>query len=137
MPRGGLTLSGSTLYGCTAYGGPGIGGTVFKMNTDGSGYQQLCHFDLGGQANPYGAPVISGSTLFGTTSDGDHSAGSYGGVFALSTGGGTPQILHSFAGKPNDGANPYGSLTLVGSRLYGMTSTGGYNGIDGGGPVTA
>jgi uncharacterized repeat protein (TIGR03803 family) len=133
VPEGGLTLSGSTLYGCTAYGGPGIGGTVFKMNTAGSDYQQLGHFDLGGQANPYGAPVISGSTLFGTTSDGDHSVGSYGAIFALSTDGGTPQVLHPFAGKPSDGANPYGALTLVGSRLYGMTSNGGHNGNDGAG----
>jgi uncharacterized repeat protein (TIGR03803 family) len=133
VPRGGLTLSGSTLYGCTAYGGPGIGGTVFKMNTDGSGYQQLCNFAPPGQANPVGAPLIAGSTLYGTTSSEASGAGVYGAIFALSTGGGTPQILRNFAGKPDDGANPYGALTLVGSRLYGMTANGGHNGIDGGG----
>jgi uncharacterized repeat protein (TIGR03803 family) len=62
-PHGGLTLSGSTLYGCTRIGGPGGGGTVFKMNTNGSGYQQLGHFVYPGQANPVGAPLIAGSTL--------------------------------------------------------------------------
>jgi len=132
VPRGGLTLSGSTLYGCTAYGGGANGGTVFKINTDGTGYQKLCFFAMGGQAFPYGAPVVSGSTIYGMTSDGDHTVSSYGGIFALSTGGGNPVFLHSFAGKPNDGAWPYGSLTLVGSRLYGMTSAGGANGISGG-----
>lgn len=34
-------------------------------------------------------------------------------------------MLHEFAGKPDDGAIPYGSLTLVGSKLYGMASGGG------------
>ncbi|MHB8069248.1 MAG: choice-of-anchor tandem repeat GloVer-containing protein [Desulfobaccales bacterium] len=133
VPRGGLTLSGSTLYGCTAYGGPGIGGSVFKMNLDGSGYTQLCTFAQGGQQSPYSTPVISGSTLYGMTNDGDHNAGSYGGVFKVSTSGGTPEIIHNFAGKPSDGSRPYGSLTLVGSRLYGMTSAGGANGTSGGG----
>ena len=132
-PRGGLTLSGSTLYGCTAYGGPGIGGTVFKINTGGGGYQQLCHFAPPGQANPYGAPVVSGSTIYGMTSSEGSGAGVYGAIFSVSTGGGDPVILHSFAGKPTDGAWPYGSLTLVGSRFYGMTSAGGANGISGGG----
>jgi uncharacterized repeat protein (TIGR03803 family) len=35
--------------------------------------------------------------------------------------------LHQFAGKQNDGAEPYGSLLLSGTTLYGMTSKGGNN----------
>jgi uncharacterized repeat protein (TIGR03803 family) len=34
-------------------------------------------------------------------------------------------ILHSFTGGASDGANPYGSLVLLGSSLYGMTPNGG------------
>jgi uncharacterized repeat protein (TIGR03803 family) len=135
-PRGSLTLSGSTLYGCCPYGGSPyiqVGGTVFKINTDGGGYQVLYSFGGGtlNQCHPYAAPVVAGSTLYGTTSS--ESTGLYGEIFAMSTGGGAPQVLHEFGGKPDDGAAPYGSLTLVGSRLYGMTSTGGSGGISGGG----
>jgi uncharacterized repeat protein (TIGR03803 family) len=134
VPRGGLTLSGSTLYGCTPYGGTAsIGGTVFKINTDGSGYQMLYTFpsEVPDQCHPYGAPVVSGDTIYGMTSSSDTSL--KGEIFAMSTSGGPPLVLHQFAGKPDDGATPYGSLTLLGSRLYGMTYTGGHNGIDGGG----
>jgi uncharacterized repeat protein (TIGR03803 family) len=135
-PRGSLTLSGSTLYGFTAYGGGptawSVGGTVFKINPDGGGYQILHNFGAGtnNQCHPYGAPVVAGSTLYGTTSS--ENSGLFGEIFAMSTGGGAPQVLYTFTGKP-DGAFPYGSLTLVGSRLYGMTSTGGSGGISGGG----
>ena len=40
-------------------------------------------------------------------------------------------LLHSFAGAPNDGANPMGSLILSNSTLYGMTSQGGAGGNGG------
>ncbi|RJR40960.1 MAG: hypothetical protein C4567_10200 [Deltaproteobacteria bacterium] len=140
-PRGSLTLSGSTLYGCCPYGGVPyiqVGGTVFKINTDGSGYQVLYSFGGGtdNQCHPYPAPVVAGSTLYGTTSE-KTGANTLGEIFALSTAGVPagehPQVLHEFAGKPDDGEQPYGSMTLVGSRLYGMTSTGGSYGISGGG----
>ena len=136
VPRGGLTLSGDNLYGFCEYGGiPYIRtfGTVFKINTDGSGYQVIHSFsdDTNNQANPYGAPAVSGSRLYGMTCS--SITGRNGEIFAMNTDGGAFQVLHEFAGKPDDGAIPYGSLTLVGSRLYGMTSTGGQYGIDGGG----
>ncbi|MHB1310173.1 MAG: choice-of-anchor tandem repeat GloVer-containing protein [Limisphaerales bacterium] len=40
----GLTLSGSTLYGTTGFGGSANSGTVFKINTDGTGHAVLRHF---------------------------------------------------------------------------------------------
>ena len=40
----GLTLSGNTLFGTTASGGSSGWGTVFKLNTDGSGYTVLMDF---------------------------------------------------------------------------------------------
>ena len=56
--------------------------------------------------------------------------------------GGTPTTLLSFNGT--NGAIPYGSLTLIGSTLYGMTALGGANGdgtifsipVTGGTPTT-
>jgi uncharacterized repeat protein (TIGR03803 family) len=132
-PRGSLSLSGSILYGFTAYGGGYNGGTFFTIDTSGGGYQVLRRFRMDDeQCIPYGAPVISGSTLYGMHSS-SSLAPRYGAIFAMNLEGGDYRLLHEFAGKPDDGAVPYGSLTLVGSRLYGMTYTRGKYGIDGGG----
>ena len=40
-------------------------------------------------------------------------------------------ILHSFTGSASDGSQPYGSLTLSGAKLYGMTYQGGSSGSGG------
>ena len=44
---------------------------------------------------------------------------------AASAWGQTFSVLYNFAGGTADGASPYGSLTAVGSTLFGMTSAGG------------
>jgi len=81
-----LILSGNTLYGTTAFGGGSdaptpLGtdsraegsGTVFALNTDGTGFTTLHSFTLtspytnGDGANPSGGLVLSGNTLYGTT----------------------------------------------------------------------
>src|ERR1039458_6235151 len=43
-PHSSLVLSGSTLYGTTYAGGNSGGGTVFKINTDGSGLTNVYSF---------------------------------------------------------------------------------------------
>src|SRR6266481_773500 len=40
----GLTLSGKTLYGTATYGGSSGRGTVFRVNTDGTGFTNLHSF---------------------------------------------------------------------------------------------
>src|SRR2546427_146852 len=40
-PYAGLVLSGNTLYGTAGYGGTSGIGTVFKLNTDGTGFTNL------------------------------------------------------------------------------------------------
>jgi uncharacterized repeat protein (TIGR03803 family) len=37
-------LSGNTFYGTTIVGGSGHGGTVFKVNADGTGFKVLHNF---------------------------------------------------------------------------------------------
>ena len=69
-PRAGLTLSGSTLYGTTMEGGSFGLGTVFQVNTDGSGYTVLKNFTGSDGANPSAGLTLSSSTLYGTTSSG-------------------------------------------------------------------
>jgi len=67
-PSGSLTLSGSTLYGMTRQGG-GAAGTVFKINTDGTGYSILHSFAGGANdgSRPQGDLTLVGSSLYGMT----------------------------------------------------------------------
>ncbi len=123
---GALALSGSTLYGMTVEGGTAAIGVIFKINTDGTGFSVLHSFT--GAANdgktPFGSVIVSGSTLYGMTRNGG--VDNTGAVFKINTDGTGFGLLHSFAGTSgNDGANPDGDLTLVGSMLYGMTTSGG------------
>jgi uncharacterized repeat protein (TIGR03803 family) len=124
-PGGDVTLVGSTLYGMTCGGGSSGSGTVFRINTDGSGYTNLHSF--GSVANDGSQPCRSltlvGSTLYGMTWGGGTS--NTGTVFRINTDGSGYTNLHSFGSVANDGANPAGDVTLVGSTLYGMTFSGG------------
>src|SRR6266446_4904964 len=78
-PQAGLTLSGNTLYGTALSGGSSGWGTVFAVNTDGTGFTNLHSFTaLSGPhtstnsdgANPYAGLVLSGNTLYGTANRG-------------------------------------------------------------------
>jgi uncharacterized repeat protein (TIGR03803 family) len=120
---GSLTLSGSTLYGMTIWGGAGNGGTIFQINTDGNGFQVLHSFSESDGTAPQGSLTLSGSTLYGMTNCGG--VYNYGTIFKINTDGNGFQVLHSFSGEANDGSYPYGSLTLSGATLYGMTDYGG------------
>ena len=126
-PLAGLTLSGSTLFGTTLQRGDDDAGTIFSINTDGSGFTLLHEFAGGDNdgAWPYAALTLSGSTLFGTTNvGGDSNSGT---VFSINTDGSNFTLLHEFAGGDNDGAVPHAGLTLSGSTLFGTTNGGGDN----------
>jgi len=70
------------LYGTTPYGGASGGGTVFAINTDGTGFRNLHSFTGGSDgANPFAGLILSGNTLYGTASSGG-SSGS-GTVFSI------------------------------------------------------
>jgi len=126
-PYGSLILFGSTLYGMTSLGGDSNFGTIFKIQTDGSGFA-LLHSFTGGTLDgkwPQGSLIISGTTLFGMTCFGGDS--DRGTIFKIETDGTGFALLHEFIGGVDDGQSPEGSLLLSGSTLYGMTSGGGDN----------
>ena len=91
-PAAGLIVSGNTLYGTAKNGGSGGHGTVFKVNTDGSGFATIYSFTAytsgtnSDGANPVGSLVLSGNTLYGTASvgGGHYSVGT---IFKVNTDG--------------------------------------------------
>src|SRR5476651_101751 len=89
-PYAGVILSGNTLYGLANRGGSATYGTVFAVNTDGTGFTNLHTFMANSVTNtdgnqPYGGLIMSGAKLYGTASSGgSFSAGT---VFAVNTDG--------------------------------------------------
>ena len=135
-PFAGLILSGNTLFGTTSEGGSLGWGTVFRINTDGSGLTVLKAFsglaldpityfysNTDG-AEPHAHLILAGGTLYGTTSQG----GSFGGgtIFSLGTNGSGFTTLHALS-SAIDGTTP-NALTLAGNRLYTTTPAGGPSG---------
>jgi uncharacterized repeat protein (TIGR03803 family) len=82
-PVGALVLSGNTLYGAALEGGAYGYGTLFALNTDGTGFTTLYNFTGGSDGgNPTGL-ILSGNTLYGTGAFGG-TPFSFGMVFSFS-----------------------------------------------------
>jgi uncharacterized repeat protein (TIGR03803 family) len=131
-PYAGLVFGGDILYGTTEGGGSLGYGTIFSINTNGTGYILLKSFppsfsgDLGSR-NHDGMMPISGlicrdGMLYGMAQGGGTNG--YGTVFKVSIYGDDYSVLKTFAGSP-DGAIPESALTLSGNTLYGTTLYGG------------
>jgi uncharacterized repeat protein (TIGR03803 family) len=125
FPQETLVLSGNTLFGTTFRGGiirgnPFNGsGTVFQINTDGTGFTNLYFFtapnsntDKNGDGFGPVSLLLSGNTLFGTTHAGGTNNG--GTVFALNTNGTGFTTLYN-------GSVQYPDVyALSGNTLYGQ-----------------
>jgi uncharacterized repeat protein (TIGR03803 family) len=122
-PVGSLVLSGSTLFGITVFGGSDNVGTIFKMETNGTGFQKLLDFIGENGALPYSTLIVSGNDLYGVSQQGGQSG--VGLVFKLKTDGTGHTTLLQFDGT--NGASPVGSLALSDGVLYGLTYYGGVN----------
>ena len=126
-PRGSLLELDGVLYGTTYDGGSNSNrGIVFRINSDGSGYEILRNFAGGSAdgADPYSGDLVAfGDTLYGLTQFGG--TNNSGTLFSLNTNGGDFAVLHSFRGGSTDGRFPYGGLELSDGVLYGMTPYGG------------
>ena len=112
-----LVLSGNTLYGTAAGGGTSANGTVFAVNTDGTGFTNLHNFTgISDGSNPYAPLVSSGGVLYGTAYYGSTRYGGDGTVFSLNADGTGFTTLATLGG-------PQG-LTLSGGTLFVVTSSG-------------
>ncbi|HEY5232138.1 MAG TPA: choice-of-anchor tandem repeat GloVer-containing protein [Verrucomicrobiae bacterium] len=123
-----LVLSGNTLYGTAENGGFYAKGTVFAINTDGTGFTNLYNFGASGTndgAIPSAGLVLSGNTLYGATGEGGSSGN--GTIFAIHTDGTGFTNLYNFADGGGSGRSGgmRSNLILSNNILYGTTSTGG------------
>jgi|HubBroStandDraft_4_1064222.scaffolds.fasta_scaffold00006_166 uncharacterized repeat protein (TIGR03803 family) len=122
-PRAGLIDVKGTLYGTTEGGGVRGRGTAFSITPSG---KETVLYSFRGLANdgtyPGSMLVNIKGTLYGTLSGG--TSNRHGAIFSMTLSG-AETILHSFTGRPGDGAAPAGGLVNVNGTLYGTTSNGG------------
>ncbi len=125
----GSSATQGTLFGTASLGGSSGQGTVFAVNTDGTGFTVLHNFTNTDGAFPAAGLILSGNTLYGTTENGGSSDN--GAVFAVNTNGAGFKVLHSFTARNqtsytnSDGANPTAALILYGNILFGTAQAGG------------
>ncbi len=133
-----LVIDGAgSLYGTSVQGGDFGSGTVFRLTPSANGWTHTVLYSFTGGTDggePYkGVTLDSQGNLYGTavTGGGGSCEGGCGVAYKLTNSGGvwTQTVIHTFTGG-DDGSGPGSGLTL-GSRgaLYGMTPTGGVNGL--------
>lgn len=116
QPCFGMERIGDTLFGTTQFGGAGGDGTVFRIDTDGNGFQTLREFDSSDGARPLGV-TLHGETLYGATFQGG--SANWGTLYRVDEDGSDFESLHSFQGP--EGAYPFG-ITIDGDTMYAVTS---------------
>jgi uncharacterized repeat protein (TIGR03803 family) len=123
-PSSVLVLTNGVLYGTTVWGGSSNAGTVFKINTDRTGFAVL-HTFTGTDGSVARDLLLSSNILYGTAAGGGSS--NAGCIFKLDTSGNNFTVLYNFTGG-SDGATPTESLVLLNNTLYGTTEAGGLSG---------
>jgi uncharacterized repeat protein (TIGR03803 family) len=121
--------SDGMLYGTTSAEGPDRGGSVFRINKDGSAFQTLHFFNAaagssGGYVPDGGVTETSDGVLFGTTEGGGFD--DFGVLYRINRDGADYKILHEFTAKNDAGYTP-SSPPIEGAdgALYGTTYFGG------------
>lgn len=129
-PAGELTQArDGVLYGVTYDGGKNGGGTVFKINPDGSGYLVLRAFSGTSEpATPWGGVLAaSDGRLYGTSTAGGTK--SQGTIYAMNRDGTGFVVLANLGATATDGARPIAKLVETNEGLlWGTCNTGGQAG---------
>jgi uncharacterized repeat protein (TIGR03803 family) len=140
-PFDSLVLSGNSLYGTVSQGGAGGYGTVFRVNTNGTGFTNLHSFTKTSGpypgtnqdgAFPVAGLLLSENILYGTANNGGNSGN--GTAHKVNSEGSSFTVLYSFTGLNSltgtnrDGANPAAGFTFAGNNLFGTAYAGGNSG---------
>ena len=117
----------------TRVGGANGDGSIFRIGTNGTNYQDLLSFTgTAGAASgqvPCGSLILTGTTLYGMTTNGGVSA--TGNIFSVGLDGSGYRDLCVYHRRCRQ-RPPWGDLTLSGSTLFGMTSKGGASAVPNG-----
>jgi uncharacterized repeat protein (TIGR03803 family) len=124
------------LYGETGVGGAYNVGTLFRLNTDGSGFQLLHSFcvSCANGYNPQGMVAGADGNVYGTTEyGGENCEESCGGIFQINVTTGSYKLVRTL------GLNPSNMVVGPNGTLYGLEDGPGmfnYNALTGGFQVT-
>lgn len=128
--KGSLTLSasGNVLYGRTSVGGAANNGTIFRLNTNGTGYRILYSYTNGssngtGNQPHHDALYLLDTMLYGAALSGG--LNNNGVLFSISVNGFGYNAFKVFQGSPNDGAQSHSCFLYYNNALYGVTAAGG------------
>jgi uncharacterized repeat protein (TIGR03803 family) len=114
------------LYGTTLAGGSSGKGTIFRIDTDGSGYEVIHHFGGANDGQEPWAGLLEGADgkLYGAANTGGMHIN--GVVFRLNKNGSNYEVLHHFDGGIGEGYRPQGTLIRsADGAIYGTTREGG------------
>lgn len=123
-PFGGVILDSGYLYGMTRTAGNiDVGGSIYRIKTDGTSFDTLKTFYYLDGRYPHGKLLLHKNNLYGMTrNDGPKSGGT---LFKIDKNGQNYQILFIFDIDSNHGTDPLTELIAYGNKFYGMTYAGG------------
>ncbi len=117
-PTTSVIVAGGTVYGTSSGANTSSAGTVFSVNTNGTGFRTLHAFNSNDGDEPSGSLILSSNVLYGTTAYGGPLG--QGSIFAITTNASSFTNLYDFP-YDNAGASPMAGLTIVSNTLYGTT----------------
>jgi uncharacterized repeat protein (TIGR03803 family) len=129
FPFGGVVLNNGVLYGTTQLGGTNSTGTIFSINTNGTGYQVLYNFGNFSTDGVYPKAelLFDGGYLYGGTITSGRGGG--GTLFRLSSNGSGFTVIHSFTNSSAGGSYLSHGVIKIGSVLFGSTYQGGISNV--------
>ncbi len=112
----GVILYEDYLYGNTFLGEDDDNGFIYKIKTDGTGFEVLHNFTYETGTKPAGELTIYNGYLYGTTSSSK-------GIFRIKPDGTDFSVVYNF--NNNSGYAPRAGLIKFENSLYGLTTSGG------------
>ncbi|WP_205635634.1 choice-of-anchor tandem repeat GloVer-containing protein [Algoriphagus faecimaris] len=125
FPSGSLTLFNGVFYGMAAIGGKGEVGVIFSFDPASQNYTPLVEFDGSNGAKPSGDLTLYNDKFYGMTPNGG--ANDQGLIFMYDPINSSFVRMANFDQSSASGGSPFGSLTVLNGKFYGLSKAGGRN----------